>query len=201
MCLNFQMGCRVLLVWDLGPQSTQRRSVRLQMNHKGKFNLLRNVQLTWYRFSGAQIKDSAARWAGLSPCVWNGWRKMSKCRETVNGASIYDRSSTFGKETLSVGWEQGEESAGILLLSCDCFRQTLKTAPTTGLSSFLPTSFTSLEKIHSFSLLGEMVRQKLFQTGENGMAFIFTIPWPIQYRTIQRAWGLSRVALRGCCWN
>lgn len=78
----------------------------------------------------------------------------------MNGASINDRTSTFGKETLPVGWEQGEGNAGILLLSCDCFRQTPKTAPSAGLSSLLPTSFTSSEKIHSLSLLGERVRQK-----------------------------------------
>lgn len=54
----------------------------------------------------------------------------------------------------SFGWGKGERNAGILLLSCDCFRQTPKIAPTAGLSSLLPTSFTSLEKIHPFSLLG-----------------------------------------------
>lgn len=54
----------------------------------------------------------------------------------------------------SFGWEKGEGNAGILLLSCHSFRQTPKTAPTTGLSSLLSTSFTSLEKIPYFSLLG-----------------------------------------------
>lgn len=115
---------------------------------------------------------------------------MSKSKETVNGASV--RMDALHLVILPVGWEKGEGNAGILLLSC--FRQTPKTPPTAGLSGLLPASFTSLEKIHSFSLLG---RQKLFQSGEDGF-YIHSIDMAFRVQNNSEGWGfvwLSEVAV------
>lgn len=49
--------------------------------HKGQFNLLRNVRLTWYRFSGAQIKERVIHWASVYFHMWNRRRKTEQMQE------------------------------------------------------------------------------------------------------------------------
>lgn len=104
-------------------------------------------------------KQLYTRLACVSACEIDG-EKWHKCKKTMNGASICERSPTLGKETLPVGLEQGPGNAGIFLLSCDCLRQPPKTPTTTGLSSLLPTSFTYLNKIGYFGFPGDVVQQK-----------------------------------------